>query len=455
MALMFSILFNKRSAFYSWFLIFLFSWNCLFSAEATLDVYYRPIQEIFNKHNTASLFDIKDRMQENFSLSSHVREPEVLQFAKKAMLNEDEVFFLRKSLKANRKSDANHNLLKELVGFIFYPHQQLKESVKTNFNQLSMVLRAGILIAAEFGFKPAQDLLAASDLGKMHEKEISTFEEIDNFLQIPFCLEDVGILNEVKTFVLKDDNLAQLLDRVEASQNRVYLINVVNLLKALSRKDLIEKVIRKAIQLQSKRGLIELGFFFLDRNFDEGKEFFEFHLTLDSGLRAYGLWKIAQCFRYGKKVERNLEKANTFYMEAISLSLDNPLQRFPEIHYDAGDFAVYCALSTSVLDQKILALQQSLTHFQQASQFGMRIAFVKEAEIAEKLVDLHQLQTSYLAEISLRAARAGYFEIANKIAKKHSISINPGFLKIWSDAEQLYLNYTRLYRRISEKAKKW
>ena len=140
MALMSSILLNKRSNFHILVLLYFLYWDCLFSAEATLGVYYRPIREVFTNHNTASLFKIKDNIQENFRLPSQVRELEVSQFAQKAILNADERVFLSESLKANRKSGSNHNHLKELVGFIFYSAAIKMPALKTIESWLKFVL---------------------------------------------------------------------------------------------------------------------------------------------------------------------------------------------------------------------------------------------------------------------------------------------------------------------------
>ena len=50
----------------------------------------------------------------------------------------------------------DNNVLGHFVGFLFYPHANLVETLATNFTQLPKALKTSILIiAAEYGFKPA------------------------------------------------------------------------------------------------------------------------------------------------------------------------------------------------------------------------------------------------------------------------------------------------------------
>jgi hypothetical protein len=86
-----------------------------------------------------------------------------------------------------QKTWPENNSLGHFVGFLFYPHANLIETTATNFTQLPKVLKASILIAAEYGFKPARNLLVITSLGKARIKEISfsSEDELISFLSIP------------------------------------------------------------------------------------------------------------------------------------------------------------------------------------------------------------------------------------------------------------------------------
>lgn len=447
--------FNKKFPFYLflWGTFLYYSCHSLTSTELEeLAPYYGRIYEASVRGNTSELFRLKDEIEkrEFRLLSKHKAPKEIENFSKTVGLDGRTGDFLNKSL-------GEHRRLQEFIGFFFYPHQLLRESIKTNFNQLSITLKAGILIAAEFDFKPARALIKASSLGGPQDIVISTEEEVDSFLERPFCFEDVGILNEIKSFILKDSHLDRLVERAKGSEDPTYVLNTGTLLKRLELNDLSKGILRRADGLGSKRACIELGFLLLEQDFGEGLKFFESSDLSARGLVAYGLWKLAQCYQYGLNTPRDLVAANEFYLRAVRISCSDPSQRFPEVHYGAGEFAVYCALSQPERGQKINALQQAMIHFQKAGEFGMEVAFVKEAEVAEKLIDLKVLSLEILVHIAHRAATVGYFSSAKKIADKYSILIPPfpGTLPIWAEAEQLGNVYKELTVKLSKGAHKW
>ena len=452
--------FIKRSSFYFWLgcILIYSSSSFLFSAELDeIAAYSEALSKARREGDVTTLLSLKNEIeQREFSLGTQYNKKpaEISRFVRRVHLDPLMEAFLNKSL-------GKYKRLQEFVGFLFYPHEQLSESVKTNFNQLSIALRVSVLIAADFDFKPARDLIKASHLGEIQNVLIDTDEKADSFLEIPFCLEDVGILNGIKKFIVEDGNLGRLIDRARRSQDRVYVLNAGSLFRELEIKDLTEEIFIHASELGSKRAVIEHGFFLLERNLEEGKAFFVSSPAVHkAGLTAYGLWKVAQLYQYQNNksgLHRDLKEANRYYLEAIRISQADPTQRFPEIHYGAGEFAVYCAISQPDIDQKVAALRQASVHFQKAEQLGMEIAFKKEEEVTEKLIELKAADPAAYADIVYRGAAAGYFTTADKIKNKHSLRESEGraISTTWASAEQLWNVYRELVKKCSKGSRKW
>jgi hypothetical protein len=452
--------FIKTSSFYFWLgcVFVCSSSHFLFSAELEeLVIYSEAISKARREGDTTVLLSLKNEIeQREFSLGTQYNKKpgEIAKFARRAHLDPQIEAFLNKSL-------SNYKRFQEFVGFLFYPYEQLSESIKTNFNQLPMALRASILIAADFDFKPARTLIKASHLGEIQNVIIDADEQVDSFLEMLFCLEDVGILNGIKRFIVEDDNIGRLIDRARRSQDRIYILNAGYLFRELGIKDLTEEMLIRASELGSKRAVIEYGFFLLERNLEEGKTFFISSPAIHKvGLTAYGLWKVAQLYQCQNDkigLHRDLKEANRYYLDAIRILQADPTQCFPEIHYAAGEFAVYCALSNPDLDQKIAALRQAAVHFQKAEQFGMEIAFKKEEEVAEKLIEHKVADLRAYADIAHRAVTAGYFTTADKIKNKHSMREpeDKAISTTWANAEQLWNVYRELVKKCSKGSRKW
>lgn len=422
-------------------------------------------------------------------------------------------------------SDGTSASLRHLIGFLFYPYQQLQESTATNFNQLSLTLKLSILLASKYGFEPARFLILASHIGangsvskgvveglltlpfclndfsvssslsKMvlngdnaqwltrsakishdpifvinscilleklgyFDTELSMkvasldhytycMRQVRKILSTPFALENIIVLNCMKSFALERENLRELTEIARVSPNSIYVANTGFLFKMLDRLDLAEEMFTKGNILGSRRLAIELLFLKFDQAPGGDLSFFNLPENDPLELKAYGLWKLAQCYRYGRKIDRNLPQANTYYLQAVSISASNPQKCFPEIHYDAGSFALYCALSSTNPDQKKLALDHAVQHFRIAGNHGMEEAFTREDEVTTIHPEL-SYSSGIFNGIAQRAAIAGYLKIAQGILQRHALSTPTSMidLKAWSDAEQVDIDFTKIFKEI-------
>lgn len=121
--------------------------------------------------------------------------------------------------------------------------------------------------------------------------------------------------------------------------------------------------------------------------------------------------------------------------------MSNPSKRFPEIHFDAGDFALYCALSHPNPLQKNLALESAIQHFKAAQIFGIEEAFSKEDEATSIHPELNS--PNNFNTIAERATAAGYLKVALEILRRHDLPL-PNSLT-WATAEKVNITFTKLY----------
>jgi hypothetical protein len=165
----------------SFFLIFFLLNACAHALDFELASNYEKIKTaVFNK-DPQKIFEIKSDIGIIHPLKkAKLESKEIVTLFRKVGIDERSITFLQKTWPEN-------NSLGHFVGFLFYPHANLIETTATNFTQLPKVLKASILIAAEYGFKPARNLLVITSLGKARIKEISfsSEDELISFLSIP------------------------------------------------------------------------------------------------------------------------------------------------------------------------------------------------------------------------------------------------------------------------------
>lgn len=477
------------------------------------------IRNCIKTSDSVGLLACNDDIEEKIDMCLSVKQDMVAAFSSQAHLNAGEREFLHGALRVPIT-------VRQLVGFLFYPHQQLQESSYTNFNQLPLALKLSILLASEYGFEPAKSLLLMSHLGSpssmskgvverlLHfpfclydfsvcsglkkmalnndgknipwlvsnakkskdavyvlnscflltqigitDEEVSTkalsldadtayLQRVSKILSTPFALENIVILNCLKGFALEGENLRHLVEGMRSSRDSIVIANAGFLFKTLGHMNLAVEMFSQGITLNSKRLGIELLSLYFEQAPVGHLNFFRLPEEDQSGLRAFGIWKLAQCYRYGRKIDRDLVQANAYYLQAASFSLSDPRNFFPELHYDAGDFALYCALSCTKPEQKILALNYARQHFRTASDGGMEAAFAKEDEVTTLHPGL-SIVPGIFNNIAKRAVIAGYFKTAQKILNRHGLNrpTMTGDLKPWADAEQIKIELEKLFSK--------
>jgi hypothetical protein len=271
-------------------------------------------------------------------------------------------------------------------------------------------------------------------------------QSVYKILSTPFALENIIVLNCVKSFALEGENLTSIVEGVRSSRSSILVANTGFLFKMLGHFDLAAEMFMKGEALHSRRLGIELFSLNFDQTLVENISFFNLPEEDQSGLRAFGMWKLAQCYRYGRKIDRSLEQANQYYLQAVAISASNSQNCFPEIHYDAGDFALYCASICSNPEQKILALNYALQHFRSAAGFGMEAAFTKEDEVTTLHPELVETPGVF-NKIAQRAVLAGYLKTAQGILNRHRLNrpVTVEDLKPWADAEQINIDFEKLF----------
>lgn len=451
------ILLNLVKRISPFFLIFFCLISSVFAIDKDLILNYAKIKEAISRNDTQKLFEIKFDIEKKYTRKKVQQDKnEAINLFVSGGVDSVEIIFLQNALE-------NTAPLGHFIGFLFYPHINLINTVKTNFTQLPKALRASILIAAEYGFKPARDLVAFTSLGKVRVKNLifNSEDELVSLLSIPFCCEDISVIEAAKTLLEEDNrkNIASFIEKSHASDNSIVLLNSVHLLKMLKINDEVSRMLDHAIDLGSKRAVIEKGFFIMEVDFGldltRAQSFLESREVANRGLGAYGFWKIAQCYRYGIGTKRNLAVANEFYLKAINALHAYPLKsQFSEIYYDTGEFATYYALSQIDPIKKVAALRQAAKHYKMASEFGMAPSFLKAAEIERQLGELEASGKDEIMEIATRAIRAGFFDEGATISRKYDLSIPTAVDKdafIWAKAQQL----SQDYEKIENKVKTW
>ncbi len=496
------------------FLCLHFCASTLYPSEHILASYYAPIRESITAHNSRRLLQCSEEIEKSIKKNSRIEESTLQTFSDRACLNEHEKIFLHETFACERLTTQN------LVGFLFYPYHQLRSSTKTNFNQLSLTMKLSILLAAKYGFEPAQFLIFTSHIGT---SDNDSRRVADGLLSLPFCLDDFSSLQDLKSIFSKRDNSSWILEKARSSYDPIYLTNSSLLFRQMELPDIaeelagktnltdwqaactqrIEKILTTPFSLENRTILnclknfayqatnytflferantssnslyvINASFFFrmfghlsdaerllmraeslhsqrlgmdfllLNFSKDSGSEasFSNLSPTDPLGLEAYAHWKIAQCYRYGRKTPRDLARANTHYLQAVSISMSNPSKRLPEIHFDAGDFALYCALSHPNPLQKNLALESAIQHFKAAQIFGMEEAFSREDEATSIHPELNS--PNNFNTIAEHATTAGYLKVALEILRRHDLPL-PNSLT-WATAEKVDITFTKLYR---------
>lgn len=156
------------------------------------------------------------------------------------------------------------------------------------------------------------------------------------------------------------------------------------------------------------------------------------------GIKPYAIWKVAQYHRYGISTASNLIQANKHYLEALAEA-----HGFPEIFYDAGDFAEYFAYSQPNTAKRLKALKQAFNHYCKATEEGIDEGYRKQIEILKKIDNLEKipdLQTR-ITNLASHAAQRNFVHAKNLLhAAGHNTEGRIEFLNLEQHVSN-YINY--------------
>lgn len=345
----------------------------------------------------------------------------------------------------------------EFIGALFFPHPCFANTLKTNFNQLSFFERSLILISADFGFKFAKNIIILANNEKVNLSTFSTNQDLLQLLSIPFAAENGMVIRKAKEILNNDTKQNDFYANIEreftttsilTTEQCTILLNAGYIYKFLGRPELSINLFRRASEHESNRGTIEYGFMILERDLTKEDEFIGRSKPL--GIEAYALWKLAQYHRYGISTPRDLVRANEYYLASL---LRNELNKFPEIYYDAGDFAEYFAYSQTNPDKRLRALKQALDHYSKAAEGGIDEGYSKQIEILKKISDLENVDDlqGRIASIASHAAQRSFVHAKN-LLKASGLSID-GRIE-FLNLEQCVGNYTNYLKAVLREGSK-
>lgn len=415
-------------------LFFFFLYFSTFGAGVEEPLTYTRIKAAIRDKNVSLLFTIKEELKDSFGKQAALSKALESRLINKINMSAEVIERIKGEFRYKPK-------IGEFLGWFFFPREAFENTVKTNFNQLPFVERALVLIAADLGFKPAKNIILLASNEKINLDGIQTEEDLQQLLSISFMAENGVVVQKFKEILddtAKQDNFfTRILDA-----GPITLINAGYIYQFLNRPDRAEPLFEKASsEYMSRRGTIEVGFITLRTDLTRADNFIA---KMDAfGIESYALWKLAQYHRYGISTPRNLLEANKGYLSALPGG-----REFPEIFYDAGDFAEYFASSQTDMPKRIRALEQALEHYRLAAEGGIGEAYKRQAEILNKLSVLRSIDlTGKVVEIACQAASKYFIDAASILRERHiKIPTRPE----WKSLEQSISIYMNLLKSVKK-----
>lgn len=323
---------------------------------------------------------------------------------------------------------------KKLASAVFYPYEVFETTHKKQFQEMNYAFKASIMYSAIFDAH-GEARVVLSWFQKNSDSDICSDNELLHFLDCGFIASSPFFLNKVAAYETAHPNtLVQLRGRVLSEGTLLQVLNFGLVLKHLGSDDGALECFERAKNRGSLRASIEIGNIFLKRSFSDGLSFFQ-------SIGAYGHWKIAQCFRYGIKIERDLAAANQFYLEAAN---NGDASRYPEILYDAADFAIDYAYSQPSPDIFKAVIKGAVNRFLTAGNLHLGLGYIKAAEISQEAAILFpDLEVSKLfshnfrKDIAKSALMEGHAARAKGLLEKLNLDDDAGMVVIRSYADQI------------------
>lgn len=252
--------------------------------------------------------------------------------------------------------------------------------------------------------------LADPVIGKAYSDGAMRAEEerFLDFLDITFVANNGAFVEKAKVYLGEGDNLGRLYGRVMGERTATQLFNFAMVLKSMGKLGEALSCFGNAVSKGSQRAQLELAYY----EIESGAEV----LGRLPALGAYGFWKIAQCFRYGRKVERDLRQANYFYLQSLG-----GIREFPEIAYDAGDFVEELAVAQEDEGRFKASARKAIEYFRRSGDFHLGTGYIRAAQMIIKIRERYPPATEFaddIFDLAFRAAQQGSYIKATTFLKR-------------------------------------
>lgn len=323
---------------------------------------------------------------------------------------------------------------KKFAAAIFYPYEILATTHKQHLQQMNYAFKACVMYSSDLDNRGVARIMLRS-LGTDIGFDISSDNNLLYLLDISLITTSSSFLDKIKLYVNSHYNiLDRLKGEILTRGTTIQALNLGLVFKGLGRDDDALECFDIAINKGSFRASIEMGNILLKRDFDQGASFF-------SSLGGYGIWKIAQCYRYGINTERRMDEANRFYLEALST---HEARYYPEICYDAADFAVYYAYSQSNFDVFKAVIDGAIKQFVEAGKLHLGLGYLRAAELSLDVVNLFSdmatdsnFSVNFRKEAAKRALLEGQAAKATSMLDKLHLGDDADMVVIRACVEQI------------------
>lgn len=287
---------------------------------------------------------------------------ECLPLMEKMRISDSWVVWFKKSFQGRKTLTY-----KEFAGAIFYPHEILETTHKQHLSQMNYAFKASVMYSSIFNPTGSGKIMSS------YAFEAKDFDgDFLRFFDLGFIATNASFIEQIK---IKEKNTPGFLDSIKSdillAGTVLMKLNLGFILKNFNAESDAICCFNRAAEMGSMRAKIELGKVYIKHNFLHGLAYFE-------SLGSYGFWKIAQCYRYGIQIKRNLNLANTFYLKAIQDTVD--VSQYPEILFDSADFSVYYAYSQRDKEVFKQVMRKATQRFLEVGTFGLGLGYLKAAE---------------------------------------------------------------------------
>ena len=325
---------------------------------------------------------------------------------------------------------------KKLAAAIFYPYEVLEKTHKQHFQQMNYAFKASIMYSS---------VLDAGSFGRILRGTLKTDIGIDihskddllNYLDVGFIACNSSFLDKTRIYETSNPGtLDHLKQQILLGSSAQQALNMGLILQNLGKDKEALECFCKANENGSLRAIVEIGNIHLKKDFKEGLRFYQ-------SQGAYGLWKLAQCFRYGINTERKLDVANDFYLQSIRAG-DSP--NYPEILFDSADFAVHYAYSQSDPEIFKKVMTSAVERFFKVGELHLELGYLRAAVVSLEVSMLFpdiMVSTPFTYDFQKEAAKrslmGGHAAKATSILDKIHLSDDASMVVARSYAEQMRL----------------